>query len=71
MILTHPEQEDCDTGIFRLMEGQCQEENDRSSELLGGCDRILKVSNSLLVTYTLMSSLFMAMFAMLASYVKL
>jgi hypothetical protein len=23
-----------------LMEGQCQEENDRSSELLGGCDRI-------------------------------
>jgi hypothetical protein len=33
--------------------------------------RYMKIGNSLLITYTRMSSLFMVMFAMLASYVKL
>jgi hypothetical protein len=40
MIPTHPEKGNFDAGIFRLMEGRSQEENDGSSELLGGCDRI-------------------------------
>jgi hypothetical protein len=40
MIPTHPEKEEVDAGIFRLMEGRSQEENDSSSEPSRGCDRV-------------------------------